>query len=64
MDGHRGARGQVVLRHAQTEAPWMLPSKPDPGLARVRPLPSAGTIVVDAQMMSNFVIRTLPVVSI
>jgi len=39
----------------------MLPSKPDPGLAPALPLPSAGTIVVDAQMMSNFAIRTLPV---
>ena len=64
VDGHSGARGQVVLRHAQTEVPWMLPSKPDPELARARPLPLAGTIVEEDLRMSNFATRKNPVVSI
>ena len=64
MDGPLGVPGQGALRHAQTEAQWMLLSKPDPGPARILPQPLAGTIVEEDLRMSNFATRKHPVVSI
>ena len=64
VGGHSGVRGQVVLRHAQTEAQWMLLSKPDLAPARILPQPLAGTIVEEDLRMSNFATRKHPVVSI